>query len=251
MIQAMYAMQIIPVLDLKAGQAVHAIRGERQRYAPVQGALGDGHDPVALALAYRDRLGCQSCYVADLGAIAGGSGHPDLLRRLAATGLALWVDAGVAMPEQAQSLVDLGVARIIVGSETLTNLTQLTALATHLSPQKLALSVDLQNGVLRAPDGLAEPHQLIEAAATAGLTDIILLDLARVGATAGPPLDLLAALRPRFPQLAFYAGGGVRDRADLELLAQAGAAGALIATAFHRGVLTAADIQNFQTVTGT
>ncbi len=244
MIRAMQAMQIIPVLDLKAGQAVHAIRGERQRYVPVQGVLGSGHDPVALALAYRDRLGCQSCYVADLDAIAGGRGHTDMLRNMVATGLALWVDAGVATPEQAQSLVDLGVARIIIGSETLTNLTQLTTLTAQLSPEKLALSVDLQGGVLRAPGGLAEPRPLVEAAAVAGLTEIILLDLARVGAAAGPPLDLLAALRPTFPQLAFYAGGGVRHRADLEALARAGAAGALIATAFHHGLLTAADIQN-------
>ncbi len=245
MIRAMHAMQIIPVLDLKAGQAVHAVRGERQRYAPVQGVLGSGHDPVALALAYRDRLGCQSCYVADLDAIAGGRGHPHLLRNLVAAGLALWVDAGVATPEQAQPLADLGVSRIIIGSETLTNLTQLTTLTAQLSPEKLALSVDLQGGVLRAPGGLAEPQQLVELAVAAGLTDIILLDLARVGAAAGPPLDLLAALRPHFPKLAFYAGGGVRDRADLEILAQAGATGALIATAFHRGVITAADVQDF------
>lgn len=245
MIRAMHAMQIIPVLDLKAGQAVHASRGERQQYAPVQGVLGSGHDPVALALAYRDRLGCQSCYVADLDAIAGGRGHPDLLRGLVTTGLVLWVDAGVATPEQAQPLVELGVAKIIVGSETLTDLPQLTTLAAQLPPTRLALSVDLQGGMLRAPGGLAEPLQLVAAAAAAGLTDIVLLDLARVGAAAGPPLDLLTTLRPHFPKLAFYAGGGVRDRADLNALAQGGAAGALIATAFHRGVLTATDVQDF------
>jgi phosphoribosylformimino-5-aminoimidazole carboxamide ribotide isomerase len=240
-------MQIIPVLDLIAGQAVHAVRGQREQYAPVQGMLGSGDDPVALALAYRERLGCHACYAADLDAIAGRrSGHADLLHSLAELGLALWVDAGVSSAGQAQSLADLGCTRVIVGSETLSSTEQLRALVRELPPDRLVLSVDLHNGVLRAPAGIDTPQQLVALAVHAGLGQVILLDLARVGAAAGPPLDLLAALRPHFPGLAFYAGGGVRHRADLEVLAQAGAAGALVATAFHRGILSAADVRAYQ-----
>jgi len=240
-------MQIIPVLDLIAGQAVHAVRGERARYAPVQGVLGSGDNPVALAMAYRERLGCHTCYVADLDAIAGRrSGHADLLHSLAELGLALWVDAGVSNAEQAWALADLGVAQVIVGSETLPSADQLIALAAEFPPDRFVLSVDLQSGVLRAPVDIAAPQQLVALAIEAGLNRVILLDLARVGASAGPPLDLLTSLRPHFPNLAFYAGGGVRHRADLEVLAQAGAAGALVATAFHRGVLTTTDVQAYQ-----
>jgi HisA/HisF family protein len=239
-------MQIIPVLDLKAGQAVHALRGERERYVPVQGVLGSGDDPLVLTAAYRDRLGCHTCYVADLDAIGGGPGHPNLLADLAALGLTLWVDAGVSSAGQAQPLVRLGVNRVIVGSETLRSADQVGELAMVLSPARVVLSVDLQSGVLRAPSGIETPRHLIALAARAGISQVILLDLARVGAAAGPPLDLLLALRPHFPGLAFYAGGGVRHRGDLETLAQAGAAGALVATAFHRGVLTAADVQAYQ-----
>src|SRR5512134_676460 len=140
-------MQIIPVLDLKAGQAVHAVRGERERYVPVQGVLGSGGDPLALAAAYRDRLGCRACYVADLDAIAGGAAHSHLLAALAALGLTLWVDAGVSSAGQAQALVRLGVARVIVGSETLHSADQVGELAAALSPDRLVFSVDLQGGV--------------------------------------------------------------------------------------------------------
>ena len=38
------SMLVIPVLDLKGGQAVHAVRGERADYKPVRGVLGDGED---------------------------------------------------------------------------------------------------------------------------------------------------------------------------------------------------------------
>lgn len=238
-------MQIIPVLDLKDGQAVHAVRGERERYAPVEGVLGSGADPLALAAAYRDHLGCRACYIADLDAIAGSGSHTGLLRDLAGLGLTLWVDAGVANVEQVQALADAGAAHIIIGSETLPSPEQLAALAWKFPPERLVLSVDLQNGVLRAPIGVDTPRQLVALAAQAGLSRIILLDLGRVGANAGPPLDLLASLRPHFPGLAFYAGGGVRHRADLDALTQAGAAGALIATAFHRGVLSAAEVREY------
>jgi phosphoribosylformimino-5-aminoimidazole carboxamide ribotide isomerase len=239
-------MQIIPVLDLKAGQAVHAVRGRREQYAPVQGVLGSGEDAVALALAYRDRLGCHICYVADLDAIAGRAGHRDILRTLAAEEIALWVDAGVSTPAAGQALIELGVSKIIIGSETLPAANQLTVLATHLLPQTLILSVDLLAGKLAAPPGIKTPRQLVALAENVGIKDVILLDLARVGAEAGPPLALLNSFRPRFPNLAFYAGGGVRHRVDLDTLAQSGAAGALIATAFHRGILTAADVRAYQ-----
>ena len=239
-------MDIIPVLDLKGGQAVHALRGDRQCYAPVQGLLGSGKKPIDLAAAYRDRLGCRACYVADLDAIAGASGHTKLLRKLAGLGPALWVDAGVSSVAEAQALFNIGAAKVIIGSETLTSARQLRRLTTEFPPQQLVLSVDLKDGILRAPTEFTTPEQLVSAATQLGLHQIILLDLARVGAAAGPPLDLLATLQSDFADCAFYAGGGVRHRADLEALTEAGAAGTLVATALHRGNLTAADLQNYE-----
>lgn len=231
------------MLDLKNGCAVHAVRGERQHYTPVQGLLGNGGDPLALATAYRDTLGCAQCYVADLDAIAGTGHNHQLLAGLAALGLT-WVDAGVTAGTQAEALAALGVARIIVGSESLASAAQLSSLAQSFPPERLVLSVDLQGGVLRAPAELPTPAALVALALSLGIADVVLLDLARVGAAAGPPLDLLAALGPRFPTARFYAGGGVRGPADLAALRAAGAAGALVATAFHQGTLTAQDLRH-------
>jgi hypothetical protein len=63
------------------------------------------------------------------------------------------------------------------------------------------------------------------------------LDLARVGSGAGPDIALVGELCARFPELELLAGGGVRDVADLRALAEAGAAGALVATALHGGAI--------------
>jgi phosphoribosylformimino-5-aminoimidazole carboxamide ribotide isomerase len=63
------------------------------------------------------------------------------------------------------------------------------------------------------------------------------LDLARVGSGAGFDVELIARLHAAFGELELLAGGGVRDIEDLRALRDAGAAGALVATALHRGVI--------------
>jgi uncharacterized protein related to proFAR isomerase len=63
------------------------------------------------------------------------------------------------------------------------------------------------------------------------------LDLARVGSGAGPDIALIAEIHAAFPELELLAGGGVRDAGDRRALDAAGAAGALVATALHGGVI--------------
>lgn len=42
-------MKIIPVIDLLGGQAVHSVRGEREKYRPVESLLVSGIDPIDIA----------------------------------------------------------------------------------------------------------------------------------------------------------------------------------------------------------
>src|SRR4051812_6344144 len=60
-------VRVVPVIDLKDGTAVHAVRGERERYRPVG-------DPLSLARRFRDGLGLDELYVAGLAAVAGAGG---------------------------------------------------------------------------------------------------------------------------------------------------------------------------------
>ena len=78
---------MVGVIDLKAGAAVHAVRGERERYRPVG-------DPLSLARTFRDALGLDELYVADLDAISGAGGNDAVIRALAREGRVM-LDAGV------------------------------------------------------------------------------------------------------------------------------------------------------------
>jgi phosphoribosylformimino-5-aminoimidazole carboxamide ribotide isomerase len=66
---------------------------------------------------------------------------------------------------------------------------------------------------------------------------VIVLDLARVGGAGGVDETLMREMRAALPGVDLIAGGGIRHREDLERLAAAGANGALVATAVHRGVI--------------
>jgi phosphoribosylformimino-5-aminoimidazole carboxamide ribotide isomerase len=239
-------MRVVGVIDLKDGMAVHAVRGERERYRPVSSALGgeDG-DALALARGFRAQLGLEEVYVADLDAIAGcGGDHRALLRALAGEAL-LMVDAGVSDAATARELLDLGAHRVIVGTETLGGAGALERLLAGLPGGAAILSVDLREGRLLSPDqqlaGLAAPDALARLRHP-GLREVIVLDLARVGSGEGPDVGLVAELHDAFPDLELLAGGGVRDAGDLRALDAAGASGALVATALHRGVIGAAQL---------
>jgi uncharacterized protein related to proFAR isomerase len=98
-----------------------------------------------------------------------------------------------------------------------------------------ALSPHPELAGLPALDAIARLHR-------SGLREVIVLDLARVGRVAGPDVGLIAEIHAAFPDLELLAGGGVRDVEDLRLLGDAGAAGALVATALHCGVIGAHEL---------
>ena len=233
-------MRVIGVIDLKDGAAVHAVRGERQRYRPVRSGLVEGADPVAVARALRDRLGLREIYVADLDAIAGGAGHEETLRELAAEA-ELIVDAGAGDAAGVERVLSLGAARAIVGTETLADAHAFA----ELPLDRVVLSLDMRAGQVLARDpelATLGPGEALARLTRAGLREAIVLDLARVGSGEGPDVELVRELHGRFPQLALLAGGGVRNAADLRALAQAGAAGALVATALHSGAIGRDDL---------
>ena len=111
-------MRVIPVIDLKGAAAVHAVRGERERYRPLRSAIVAGSDPVEVTRAVRDALGLDELYVADLDAIAGRSAHRATIAALAREARVM-VDAGVTAVAEVGRLLELGAARVVIGTETL------------------------------------------------------------------------------------------------------------------------------------
>lgn len=245
------------MLDLKGGAAVHARGGRRDAYAPLTagGLVSSAGDATELARAYLSpRVGVRELYVADLDAIGGGPIQRPLVADLAALGAPLWVDAGVSTAVEAREVLALGASRVVVGLETLGGLDDLSRVADAVGDaRRVAFSLDLREGVpiARAPLQDLSLSELAAGAAERGIGAVIVLDLARVGSGRGVDVALLAALRAALPgPCALVAGGGVRDRADLEALADVGCDAVLVATALHDGRLGAADVTDVRRIAG-
>ena len=241
---------MIPVLDVRGGLAVLARGGRREAYAPVRSLLVTGGavgDPITLARAYHEILGCDERYVADLDALAGGAVQHALLRALAGLRGRLLVDAAVTTPERARELVAVGAARVVVGLETLPSFDALALVARAIGPKRVVFSLDLRDGVpLVEARCSGTPLAVARAAVTAGAGAIIVLDLARVGSGRGVDVGLVEALRRAFPHVELLAGGGIGTARDLDRLADAGLDGALVATALHDGRITRDDVADMR-----
>jgi len=232
-------MDIIGVIDIRDGQAVHAVAGERERYAPVRTAAGVtvAGDAVALARVYRDRLRVRELYVADLDAIIDARPQDDLVRRVIGAGIPVWLDAAIASVEQAQRVARLGAARVVVGLETLESWPSLAGIVTAAGSGRVVFSLDLRARQPLGPlaSGAGTPADIVLRVRGLGVATVCVIDLARVGAGTGPDLDVLAAIRGAAPGVRLAAGGGVRGVRDLEALSAIGCDAALVATALHDG----------------
>jgi len=238
-------MRVIGVIDLKGGVAVHAVRGERERYRPLRSPIAIDPDPVGVARTLRERFDLDELYVADLDAIAGGPGSPAVVAALAREARVM-VDAGASEARAVGQLLDLGAAHVVIGTESLPTVDAFRRLTGASADRRLVLSLDLRDGRVLSPDpalSARRPAQALARLSDAGACEAIVLDLARVGSGAGPDVALIRQLHRRFPELALLAGGGVRHAADLRALADAGAAGALVATALHAGAIAPGELR--------
>jgi len=246
-------MRIIPVIDLLDGRAVHAVKGERKDYKPLKSLLCDTPDPLAIARAFRDQLGLNEIYIADLNAIQSpqATGHRHLITVLSGTEkINLMLDAGISEVTEAKVWLDLGVRKVVVGAETLLAWTGLRNLPERIDRRRLTFSLDMRNGKIVSPcselAGLS-PLEALEHLRSAGWQEVIILDLGRVGSEAGVDRALLLEARAHFPDLNLLVGGGISSPAQLTDLKDLGVAGVLIATAFHRRLISAQHIKTSKT----
>ena len=238
-------MKIVPVIDILNGLAVHAIRGKRSEYQQLQSSLCKSVDPLEVSMAF-EALGFSELYVADLDAITGDKLNFQLFSRIAAeTKLKLMVDAGVTTLETTKKLLDSGVSKAIIGTETLSNESFVAEAVRVFGSERVVVSLDLKgdrvlvragfNGSLNALDLLGEFKAM-------GVSSVIVLDLARVGSAEGVNIELLKKALATMP-MGVYVGGGVRDIKDLLHLKKLGVSGVLVATALHSGKISIKELK--------
>lgn len=255
-------LRIIPVLDLKEGLVVRGIRGERAKYRPIESKIAVSAEFEDVLEVFYQGFGFTEFYVADLDALlsAGEKNHFALLFRAGKNKKQLrfsfMLDAGVRDAASAGLVLRAGAEKVIIGTETLLSLEGLKEIVKTLGPWRLVVSIDAKGGKILSPApeiACLTPPEAIAEIRKAGIREFILLQLDRVGTGEGldKPLirECLQVLGGSAPHAGtLIVGGGVSGQEDLQWLAASGAAGALVASVLHDGLLDSETVRRLQGV---
>lgn len=226
-------MQIIPVIDLKDGLVVHAVRGDRSQYQVIhQNSLITDSSEADVVIANLLKISdFKTIYIADLNAICSFGNHKILINQLLNhyPEIEFWIDDGSELanyqPYQASNY------KTVIGTESQNQpVNQLDA--------DLILSLDFKQDQAAGHTDWFNSNQFWPK-------HIIVMTLNRVGSQLGPDFEKLADLRRNNPEKSIIAAGGIRDLADLQQLKQLGIDAVLIASALHNRRLTADDLADF------
>jgi len=242
-------VQLIPAIDLRGGQVVRLLRGnfgDETRYAV---------DPLVLVERYRE-LGCTRMHLVDLdGARVGKPGNRESIRALLARPAPkLQVGGGIRERADVAAWLAMGVDRVVIGSTAVERPQEVATWIREFGSERvvLALDVSLPEGgqprlrtrgwEVESPTGLWD---LLESYDGSGLRHVLCTDIARDGTLGGPSVDLYREALARYPELSWQASGGIRCRADLEILSEIGVAAAISGRALLDGSLTEEEILPF------
>lgn len=236
----MSALQLIPAIDLKAGQCV------RLRQGRMEDATVFGDDPVAMAKSWEAR-GAERLHVVDLdGAFAGMPVNREAVESICAA-LTIPVQIGGGLRDDAtfEAYLAAGVRWGIVG----TRAAQEPEWVEHLCrrfPSQVIVGIDARDGLV-ATEGWAEASRLsardlARRLEQAGVAAVIYTDIHRDGMGTGINLDETLALAEAL-SCPVIASGGLHDLEDLTRLKAAAVAkpgallGAISGRALYEGTL--------------
>jgi phosphoribosylformimino-5-aminoimidazole carboxamide ribotide isomerase len=242
----MDTMKIIPVIDILNGKVVHAKGGIRNEYQPLKTSLFASNNPIDIVIKL-EKMGFKDLYLADLDSIIKKQTNFSLLENIRdSSKIDLMVDAGVTNKDLAIRLFKRNVKKVIVGTETLVSIVFLKDAVEFFGKDKIIVSLDLANGKIINRfnlKGQKRPEAFLETVENLGVSQIIILDLARVGSKKGVNIQLIKKIL-RNLKLDVYVGGGIRDIEDLIELKQLGVSGSLIGTALYSKTIDIDDLRN-------
>ncbi len=223
-------MRCVFVLDIFNGAVVHALRGERSRYEAIEkhSKIVSSSDPLEIL---RD-IHPKEVYIADLNRLTGCGENLAIIEEISGRAKTM-ADIGILKASDLRLLS--GMVTPILGTET----APFDLMAKAALQRKIVVSLDLKHGEIlsRDPDLAAqEPLQFLSHLNDLSLQAVIILELDRVGTSAGLDSRFLeeAAAVSEHPLIM---GGGVKGIEDLKTLEDLGFSGALVATAVHNGTI--------------
>ena len=230
------SFQLWPALDLLGGRVVRLRQGDFDDVTTFDEAP---EALVARAAAFGDGL-----HVVDLdGARSGATVNEALVRRIVrASPVPVQLGGGLRTLDAVARAVELGVARVVVGSKAVEDPGFVGRLVQAFGPDAVAVGADLRGGRLATHGWTETSEQAVDdffATMTGlGVETFVVTDIATDGMLAGPNVALIKRVAGAFSAVRVLASGGVASTDDLDALRGVGAGGAVLGRAWLGGTLS-------------
>lgn len=225
-------MNIYPAIDLKAGRVVQLVGGDPQRVA-----VAPDEGPAQQANKWME-AGARWLHVIDLDAALGGQNQWRHLSRIIATGAKVQFGGGIRHMTDIQKLLDLGVARVVVGTQGVRH-PEWTRELCKVFPSKVVLAVDARGRDVQThgwTQGTGfDVVELVRSLDDAGLAGFLFTHVEREGKMEGADLTIVRDLRDAAAKTPLIISGGIRDDADLAALAKERVDGVVLGMSIYTG----------------
>ena len=233
-------MEIWPAIDLRDGKCVRLQQGDYNR----ETIFGD--DPTEVSRRWIGE-GATCLHLVDLdGARDGKLINGEVISSISKAHPDTTIQLGGGIRDEAaiQRLLDLGLDRLVIGTQALKNPDWFREMATKY-PNHLVLGVDARNGMV-ATDGWLETSEtsaveLARQFETLPLAAVVYTDIAKDGMMAGPNMSAMQEMKEAI-KLPVVASGGVTTPEDARALAAVPMDGAIIGRALYEGTINLAEL---------
>ena len=224
-------MEIIPAIDLREGACARI-------FSDVSPAEIYSDDPLEQAVIFK-HLGVNSVHITDLdGSFCGHLCNLRVIQEmLELSGLAIELVGGIRSMENIDTLIDLGVSRVVVGVQVLRD-KELTKKAFEKYGEKILPGIDARDGMV-AIEGFETSlgktaAMVLKEIKAMGINKIIYTDLRRYGSMKGPNFQGIEEM-VETSGMEIVVAGGISDYQALRRLKDIGVAGAVIGKAIYSG----------------
>lgn len=228
-------LELLPAVDVAAGQAVRLVQG-------AAGSETSYGDPLQAALAWQ-RAGARWIHLVDLDAAFGRGSNAELLASVVdRVDVAVEMSGGIRDDASLSRALATGCARVNIGTAALENPSWVrSVIARH--GDRVAVGLDVRGTTLAARGWTSEGGELFEVLArldAEGCARYVVTDVFKDGTLRGPNVSLLRDVCAR-TSAPVVASGGVSSLDDLRALASLvplGVEGAIVGKALYAGAFT-------------
>ena len=236
------AFEVIPAVDMRGGKCVQLVQG-------VPGSeIVSLDDPLAVALDWVGK-GAKTLHLVDLdGAIEGERKNAPIIEKIVEAcrekGVSIQVGGGIRSFEDAASLLELGVSRVILGTAALQNPEIVKQLSKAFGNSCVNVALDAKNGKISIKGWTEEcaqtPVEMGRKFEELGAGSLLFTNIDSEGLMQGvnpvPTRELVESV-----SIPVIASGGVSSLEDLQVLKKTGASGVVVGSALYMGRFTLED----------